>query len=243
MRKELLFRIAGIAASVVIVFIGTSVVKARTRHETGAAIFSAFSGWQIANNALHIYPFLPVDTADLPSAESQKLATYVKTWFDQAGPKLKDRKTATTDYMWVRSLPLHEYMADYQKKDTLDYFTAWNRVGVVFTEYGYFLVRKHPVAFGRYYIWQSGKTFFYPPLDVYAIYNEGRMTVDRVAQHWFNYQSTRVAVASATFQGKLFKLFPLLYLLLNIASFLSRYFSCLYEDCANVIPSLRCASG
>jgi len=218
MRKDLLFKLAGIGTSMAVVSIGTMWVKSITREETGAAIFSAFSGWQIANNALHIYPYIPVDASDMPSPESQELAGYVRTWFDSAGPALaKKRPVATTAYMWERSSPLHQYMSVYQKRHSLSYFTAWNRVGVVFTEYGYHLVRKHPVAFGRYYIWPSLQSYFYTPLDVYAVYNEGHTEVDRVAQHWFGYKSTRVKVSSSTFQGTFLAPMPSLYFFLNIA--------------------------
>jgi hypothetical protein len=218
MRKDWLFKLAGIGTSVAVVGIGTLAVKSITREQTGAAIFSAFSGWQIANNALHLYPYIPVDTTGIPSAESQQLAHYVSAYFDSAAPALAKRgPVSTTGYMWEHSSPLHQYMKAYQKRFSLSYFTAWNRVGVVFTEYGYHLVRKHPLAFGRYYIWPSLKSYFYTPLDVYAIYNEGHMEVDPVAQHWFGYKSTRVRVSSATFQGSLLAPMPLLYFLLNIA--------------------------
>ncbi|MBS1661790.1 MAG: hypothetical protein JST68_12155 [Bacteroidetes bacterium] len=217
-KKDWVFKSVGVVTSVLVLFIATSWVKAITKKETGAAIFSAFSGWQIASNALHIYPYLPVDTVGLPSAESRLLAGYVKDYFDREGPVVRKRGlVATTDYMWIRSLPLHRYMADYRQRDSLSYFTAWNRVGVVFNEYGYHLVKKHPVAFGRYYLWPSAKSFFYTPLDVYAIYNEGKMYVDSEAVSWFAYSGTRVKVRSATIQGLLLAYFPLLYLLLNVA--------------------------
>jgi hypothetical protein len=222
MRKGVLFKLAGVATSVAVVIVCTSWIKSITKKETGAAIFSAFSGWQIANNALHIYPHIPVDTQGLPSVESRVLAGYVRNYFDSAGPLvLRDEPQATTAYMWVRGLPLHRYMDAYERQHPTTYFNAWNRVAVVFTQYGYHLVRKHPLAFGRYYLWPSAKSYFNTPLDVYAVYNEGRTDVDSVAMKWFGYKGTRVKVASSSIQGKLLSWIPVLYIFLNLGFLLS----------------------
>ncbi len=220
MRKDLFFKVVGIGSSITVVLAGIFFIKSITRQQTGAAIFSAFSGWQIASNALHIYPFLPADTTDLPSTESKILAGYVTDYFNRAGPALiKKGPSATTAYMWERSSPLHQYMYAYQQQHSLSYFIAWNRVAVVLTEYGYHLVRKHPLAFGRYYLWESAKSYFSTPLDVYAVYNEGNKNVDVVAKDWFNYDSTRLRVSSATIQGRLLGWMPALYLILNVGYF------------------------
>jgi hypothetical protein len=221
-RKDIWFKLVGIATSVAVVIVFTGWIKSITKKETGAAIFSAFSGWQIANNALHIYPHLPVDTEGLPSAESRVLAGYVRNYFDSVGPlALHNAPQATTAYMWERSSPLHRYMEAYRGQHPGTYFDTWNRVAVVFTRYGYHLVRRHPVAFGRYYLWPSAKSYFNTPLDVYAVYNEGRPDVDAVAAKWFGYKGTGVKVASPTIQGKLLAWIPALYIFLNLGFLLS----------------------
>jgi hypothetical protein len=199
-----------------------------TREQTGTQIFSAFSGWQLANNAIQIYPWLPADTTGLPSPESDQLARYVRTWFDQSGAAIKKAAPfATTFYMWSPGSPLHQYFDAYrmrrsplrQRPDTaeLAYFTAWNRVAPIFTRYGHFLIVRHPVAFSRYYLWPSAKGFFLSPLDVLTVYNEGKEKVDTVAQNWFHYRSNRPKVRSATIQGRLLAPFPWFFLGLNVA--------------------------
>jgi hypothetical protein len=222
MRRGIVFRLVGVATSVAVVVVFSSWIKSITKRETGAAIFSAFSGWQIASNALHLYPHIPVDTEGLPSEESRVLAGYVRNYFDSAGPSvLGGGSQATTAYMWEKGLPLHRYLDGYRRQHPAPYFIAWNRVAVVFTGYGYHLVREHPLAFGRYYLWPSAKTYFNTPLDVYAVYNEGRTDVDSVAARWFGYKRTRLKVVSATLQGKLLAWIPALYIFLNIGFLLS----------------------
>jgi hypothetical protein len=85
-RRGWVFGIVGVAASIGVVIATMLWIRATTKKETGADLFSAFSGWQIANNALHVYAHLPVDTVGLPSAECRELAGYVKDYFDGVKP-------------------------------------------------------------------------------------------------------------------------------------------------------------
>ena len=212
------FKLTGIICSIGVVTACTSWIKHITYKETGADVFSAFSGWQIANNALHLYPWLPVDTTGLPTPECSELARDVRQYFDTAGPAMLKRGPAsTTEYMWVRTSPLHRYMNDVRRRQHTTYWITWNRVAPVFTRYGYFLIRRHPLAYARYYGWPSARAFFVSPLDVFAVYNEGNKTVDSIAMKWFHYPGTRTRVRSATFQAGLLAPAPWIYVFLNIA--------------------------
>ncbi len=212
-RRNLSFRITGIAASIAVVAAGTLYTRHLTNAQTGAPVFSAFSGWQMANNALNSYPWITPDMTDLPSLACRDLNRYVHTYFENK----KITTDATTAYMWEKDSPLHQYLDAYRKDNpTLSYFVAWNRVAPVFSTYGYFLLRRHPVAFSRYYLWPSAKGFFLPPLDIFAVYNEGKKDVDPIAQQWFRYSSPRPKVVSATIQASIFAPFPWFFLLLNL---------------------------
>jgi hypothetical protein len=214
------FRLAGVAASIGIVAIGVVLVKQVTRRQTGADIFSAFSAWQIANNALNIAPYIDMDTAALSSPQCRELARIAGAYFESAGPALRaGPHSLTTAYMWDRSLPLHQYMNVFRRTGGAGhagYFVAWNRVAPVFTEFGYSLIRRHPAAFLHYYCWPSAKGFFLPDLDIFSVYNGGNDTVDAVARDWFGYGTAKPKVWSATAQGRLLAPMPWVYLLLNI---------------------------
>lgn len=227
-KRDLRYKLTAIAASIAIVTAGALYTQRLTREQTGTPIFSAFSGWQLANNAIQIYPWLPADTTDLPSPDSYRLAHYVKTWFDQSGVAIKKADpAATTFYMWSPVSPLYQYFDAYRVRrsplrlwpDTaeLTWFTAWNRVAPVFTAYGHFLIARHPVAFSRYYLWPSTKIFFLSPLGELTVYNEGKEEVDTVAQNWFHYRSNKPKVRSPTIQRILLAPFPWFFLGLNLA--------------------------
>jgi hypothetical protein len=215
--KRGLFKLTGIAASILIVLSGTLIIKEITRRETGVAAFSAFSSWQLANNALNMYPWIPVDTTNLPSPEGRQLTALCRQYFDSAGPSIqKNPPSATSSYMWEQGSPLRQYMDEYRKRYNLPYFTAWNNVSPLFTQYGYHLIRRHPLAFSGYYLWPSAKGYFLPPLEIFEQYNEGKKEVDAVAQDWFHYHTRQIKVGSPTIQAAIFAPFPWIYFMTNV---------------------------
>jgi len=215
--RSLVYKITGVVASVMALTLGTMMISEITWRQTGVKIFSAFSGWQIANNALYVYPYIEVNAARLPSPECRELDSVVRTKIDRVSPPSLD-----TRYMWDPQSPLKEYMRLRQRREHTDYFTAWNRVGPVFSQYGYYLLSGHPWLFWREYGWPSTRVFLYPPLDVLARYNEGKSNVDETAKEWFHYSSTRVtAVVQPDLQGYILTPFLPLWLFLNFAGILA----------------------
>jgi hypothetical protein len=209
-RKGPIFKLTGIVSSVLVLVIGVLVVREATRQETGVKIFSAFSAWQIANNALFMYPYIRVDPSHLPSAECRELDSLVK-----ATPA---HQPVDTWYMWEPQSPLKKYLLMRQRREHIGYFTAWNKVAPVYSQYGYYLTSRHPLLFTREYLWPSARTFFYPSLEILMRYNEGESNVDQTAKDWFRLSSTKVRIAcSPALQGRLLGPFPAFYLVINLA--------------------------
>ena len=217
-RASTRFKAAGIVASTGAVLVCTLWIKRITYKETGAEVFSAFSGWQIASNVMNLYPFIPVDTTGFPSPECRELAGYVHSYFSKVGPSvLSGGMRATTDYLWLPDAPLHVYMKAVRSRQGTDYYTAWNRVSPVFSRYGFSVIRRHPAAFVRYYMCPSAGTFFLPPLAEFEAYNDGRVTVDPIARDWFGYPGVDVKVRSCSAPKRVFTPVRWFYLAFNIA--------------------------
>ena len=211
------YKLTGILCSIGVVLACSSWIKRVTYRETGAATFSAFSGWQIANNVMNMYPFIQPDTTGLPTPECRELAGDIGAFFAKAGPALRAKgPSSTTEYMWLHSSPLHRFMDSLRRRQKTDYFRAWHRVAPIFSEYSYYLIRKHPMDYMRYYGWPSAESFFWAPLDVFAVYNEGKPTIDPAACSWFEYAHNRPRVWSATAQARLLAPLPRVALFLYI---------------------------
>lgn len=209
------FKGAAIALSVLPIIFEMHHIRSVTYKETGTAVFSAFSGWQIANNALHMYPYIKVANADLPSPACKELDSIVKKYFETIpAPELSGNK-ATTDYMWSNESPLKKYLY-FKKKQKDIYFNAWNAVSPTLSDYSYSLIKKHPVAFTRYYLWPSAITYLLPPVESLNTYNEGKDSVDEVAREWFRYKTPRVKAVSKNFQHLLLWPYTYLFFVVNI---------------------------
>jgi hypothetical protein len=214
-RHRILFKITGVALSIVPIVFEMQRLTALTKKTTGTAVFSAFSGWQIANNALHMYPFVQVNNADLP-AQCIELNNMVKTYFDTIPESQKYPGFASSNYMWIDNTPLKNYLhyiLDHKKSNS--YFNAWNYVGPIYSAYGYSLIKKHPAAFARYYLWPNSKAYLISALECLRVYNEGKDSVDEIAQKWFRYKSNRVHSVSKNFQQVLLQPFPYLFCIMN----------------------------
>jgi len=216
-RKTAGFKIAGIASSVLTLVLGAMIVGQMTKEQTGVRVFSAFSGWQMANNALYVYPYVKVERDRLPSPECRELDSMVAAYFNASGPSRGGHQPVDTWYMWDPGSPLKGYMFLRQRREHVSYFTAWNRVGPVFSQYGFYLLSHHPLVFGREYVWPSARMFFYPPMDVLGQYNQGAKEVDPLAVEWFHLKSTRVWARSFTAESIILGWAPALYLVLNVA--------------------------
>jgi len=209
-RRGPVFKLTGVVSSVLVLVLGVLVVREVTRQQTGVKIFSAFSGWQIANNALFMYHYIEVDPSRLPSAECRELDSLVRM--------TPAHQPVDTWYMWDPQSPLKKYMLMRQRRQHTGSFTAWNNVAPVFSQYGYYLTARHPLLFAREYLWPSARIFFYPSLEILMRYNEGESKVDTTAKDWFRYSSTKVGIAcSPDLQGRLLGPFPAFYLAINLA--------------------------
>ena len=73
-RAKPVLKAVGVAGSIGVIALGISLGRQVTQRETGAAIFSAFSGWQIANNALNRCIHLSTRIRQMPSVAGMQEA-------------------------------------------------------------------------------------------------------------------------------------------------------------------------
>ncbi|MCS3798683.1 hypothetical protein [Niastella sp. OAS944] len=216
-RRSWLFKLTGITVTVLPLFIEYQRIKSVTKKETGTAVFSAFSGWVAANNALHMYPYIHVRNEDFLSPECKALNHLVKQYFDTVPASALPYPYARVNYMWGDISPLKAYMrAVEEKKKIKSYFDAWHAVAPVFLQYGNQLILQHPIAYARYFMWPNTKEYCVPPLESLLSYNEMRTTVDSTAIKWFRYKSEKMSSINPTIQGKILSPVPWLFFLVNI---------------------------
>lgn len=187
----------------------------------GRREFSAFSGWQIASNALIMYRNLHDYSTDKPPANLMSLHQFVTHQLDSFN-HLKARPDSVVQffYMWSEVSPLRKYMRlRYQKDSSAPYFKRWASMGDEFKEYGTFLVKKHPLAYVQYYMGLGLQWYAVPTDEALKTYNSGQDSISPQIKDWFDFKSRRLKSASKRIYTLSF--FPVITAVLNALTVIS----------------------
>ncbi len=163
-----------------------STLRATERY-TGTKIFSAFSGWQMANNAMHILRYEKLDTSTIADKQTKEFLLYALPFFDTASFIPAD---ASAWYMWHEYSPLKKYVSVFAKKK-VGYFRTWNTLGPVYSKFGRTIILKKPFSYLKHFAIPNSKAYFFPSLEVYEDYMEGNDTIGGVAQEYYQYKTNK----------------------------------------------------
>jgi hypothetical protein len=182
-----------------------------TESYAGTRTFSAFSGWQMANNAMHILRYEKVDSTSIKDREVKDVLKFVTPFFDTA--EFVPRG-ATAWYMWHDYSPLKKYMKVVAPRAL--YFRAWNALGPVYNNFGKTIILKKPRAYLKYFVLPNSKNYFLPPLEIYETYMEGRDTIADVAVNYFNYKSSKTPPSHPSIYALVFNPWKYVFLIVNM---------------------------
>ncbi len=203
---------AGAVIAVVAMFVQNQ--KDTAWRETGVSVFSGFSGWQIANNALYCYKKIHVENKDLPSLETRRIDSAVKYLIDSV-PTPDEVGVA---YLWHQKSPLRMYTIYNASASKQKYFLSWMMVSEDLSEYGWYIIRNNPYPFIRYYIYPNLKRFFYPEPSPLDNYNAAKVKLPAEVGLWFNWPAAELRCRFPELQRKIISVYPPLCLLLNIST-------------------------
>lgn len=216
-RQRVWVKLAGSLAPLLFIIPFVLFTEQKTKAITGTAEFSVFGGWQLANNALYMYGHINVESSKLPAA-TRPLDRMVKQYFKKVNPQDEDFAAMPgTYFIKVSYAPLKQYMfRRYSFNDEPGQFRAWGMVSPVYHAYGIYLITHYPLSFIRHYLLHNTKNYFIPHLEKFGSYNLMQNTVPAIVQDWFDYITPDVRVVSQTAQGKLFYVYPSIFMVLNI---------------------------
>jgi protoporphyrinogen oxidase len=189
------YKLAGIGLSAGLVLVSILYTSQKMQDSTGKRQFSAFGGWQLANNALYMYEHIPAKERGPVPTRFSKLETMVREHMDTL-KKVKfthDDSVNTYFYLWSGRGPLIQYLnREYEKDSTTPYFKRWASEGPLYAEYAMYLIRKFPVQFAETFMLSNAVKYAVPPSEFLGTYNMGGDSVDNLAKNWFNYKSRKV---------------------------------------------------
>jgi hypothetical protein len=212
-------KMAGIVAGVLLCGLFAGYTSYKYKKLTAHWQFSPFSGWLLANNAMFAYRFVDnVDHKSVPK-KFQALDNMIWNFFARArNLTASEEAQASTFYMWTPGLPLMKYRDSLfiAAKDSAKEFKKWASMGPFYKEFGWYIIKKYPWHFVRYFMWPNSHKYYAPPLEFLENYNSKKGTVTEQAKTWFGYKSTKVK--TRTSDGKVWVLdfYPILSGIINV---------------------------
>ncbi len=188
-------KLAGFSLGIVLILAFYGYTSRKMKEATGRQEFSAFSGWQLANNALYMYTHIPADERKPVPTRFAGLENMVRQHIDTLGKVqlTKDDSLNMIYYLWNKKGPLVQYMTKQWRDDSAkSYFQKWADEGPLYSDYGRYLIATYPLAFLQYWIAPNAVKFAVPPTEFLGTYNMGRDSVGAVAKDWFRYGSLEV---------------------------------------------------
>jgi len=195
-RQMIAVKLAGVAMSVLLISFSILYTSNKMKEQTGYRQFSAFAGWQLANNALYMYEHIPKESRYSFPKKFAKLDQMVKEHMDTLQRVKLTHLDSTSNffYLWNPKGPLIQYMQRQWKNDsTTSYLIKWAGEAPLYKEYATILIRNYPIEYGKYFMLNNALKFAVPPGEFLSTYNMGLDSVNSIAKDWFNYKSQKIA--------------------------------------------------
>lgn len=215
-RQRLVWKLSGIILPLLLIGAFVHHTRNAAYEITGTRQFSIFGGWQLANNALYMYPY--ITTPGTPPSGCEAFDQVVKQYFSKIPAELKSVSPRDgAFYIKYSSAPLKQYLVTHVRtdQDSTNGIFSWGAVAPVFGSYGKSLIIRHPIAFTQYFLLPNAINYLIPPLEKLQVYNLGQGQVSGWAVRWFHYRDKHVKAISFTIQGAILLLFPGLFLICN----------------------------
>ncbi len=194
-RQSWKLKTVGIVLSAGLLLISVLFTSNKMKEVTGKRQFSAFGGWQLANNALYMYEHIPAKERGPIPARFAKLETMVREHMDtlKRVKFTKEDSVSSFFYLWSGRGPLIQYLArEYKKDSTTSYFKRWASEGPLYADYALYLIQKFPLQFAETWILPNAVKYAVPPSEFLGTYNMGGDSVGNLAKDWFNYKTRKV---------------------------------------------------
>jgi hypothetical protein len=191
----------------------------RTKKDIGIKVFSGFSGWQLANNALHLIPYVKFDPNDIEDTQTREFAKYIDSkdsLFVLEGYKV------TAKFMWDNKSPLKIYLKAQMKQLNKTYLVTYTYLGKnVYSKFGKYIMLHYPGAYIYHFILPNTWLTLYPTVDQVSDRFDPDAVPESLRKSWFKMDEKEKPFVRFALIEKLHKVFPItsfLYWILTISS-------------------------
>jgi hypothetical protein len=149
--------IAGMIVPVAMLLVYQSSMIEKMKEEFGVETFSAFGGWQKANNAVAILPYEKVNEAEMTDPQMKSIHQIVRSFPDSC---FSTQSIIATNFMWTKNYPGKACLIQYIQQTGTPYAKAWAYMGTQMQAYGSFLESHYQGAYLKYYVFENLKNVF-----------------------------------------------------------------------------------
>jgi hypothetical protein len=217
-RRRALWRWAGGALMLLLPLTFIGYTQMQYYKETGSALFSPFSGWQLASNALYAYTRVPA----IERSEDQFAVVDLQRIVDRHIDSLQRVSYAPPlsqgiYYLWDPQSPLQRFPQVWWAGDSSTTgFRRWTLVAPIYKDYGLYVVSNYPKAFLHYYVWPNLVSYYVPPTEFLSSYNMGKDTIEQVGVSWFELKSNKIYSNTSDSVIRIISCYPLALALVNL---------------------------
>ncbi|WP_207496521.1 hypothetical protein [Aridibaculum aurantiacum] len=205
-------KLAYILVAVAFVFSFIEYTSRQTEKLVGTKIFTGFSGWQYANNALHVVRNKKIDPSTIENQKVRELLVFNQSFFNTYKDSITTKASAW--YMWHPQSPLKLYLRQHNAK--AGFFRTWNELAPLYGKFGKTIILQNPVAYIQHFVVPNLGEYVLPRLELYDTYFEDVDTVAAVATKYFNYKSNKVSKHRPALYTAVFGHSNWLFLVLNV---------------------------
>lgn len=208
-----------IAGTLFVFFVFYNQIKSNMKETVGIEQYSTgFDGWQIANNGLHVLPFIDLDANKISNPDIRSTHLFMTQYKDIILKKTENGTDAVAYFMWINDLPLKQGLYAYIQSSQTPYPIAWVQLGSgPYKRYGTYLIKNYPVQFAKHYYLPNAKQIFYPT-KTGLIGNYTPINIKDIFE-WYNIPSDKdVNVKHPIYSDWIAKLIPGVYALIWIVT-------------------------
>ncbi|HVU54568.1 MAG TPA: hypothetical protein VHD83_05905 [Puia sp.] len=189
-KQPLRLKLAGIILPALLVVSFITYTSGKMEEYCGVRQFSPFGGWKLVNDALFMYPHIQHGASDTMPKRFQAADYIVRQYFAltrDSGDLMKVEEFHGSPYMFDG--PLLDYMIWLYRDTTLSgKLRNWSSLGPFCAAYGTYLIRNHPMAFARWFLWPNVQRYVYPPGEIYTTITSFHLRPDELGSYvrqWF----------------------------------------------------------
>ena len=129
----------------------------KMKEEFGVETFSAFGGWQKANNGVAVLPYVKVDANEITDPQVKAIHQIVRAFPDSF---FNIDKIMATDFMWTRAFPGKQCLFQYIQQTNTPYAKAWAYMSTQMDLYGDFLQSRYRSEFISHFVLPNFQNIF-----------------------------------------------------------------------------------